>query len=131
MTVAGDTTLFVCVSCKRDDSQPVRPGRALYDAVSAEMAARGVTGIAVEPVECLSVCKRPCTVALSAGGKWTYIVGDLDAGTHLDDIVAGATRYAESSAGIVPWRERPLPFRRGVVARVPPLPGKTDDVSGS
>jgi predicted metal-binding protein len=131
VTVAGGTTLFVCISCRHDDSQPVRPGRVLYDAVVAEMAARGVTDIAVQPVECLSVCKRPCTVALSAEGKWTYIIGDLDAATHLDDIVEGAARYAASATGIVPWRERPLPFRRGVVARVPPLSNTMEDVSGS
>ncbi len=131
MTVAADTTLFVCVSCKHDDSQPMRPGRVLYDALAAEMIARGVTDIDVQPAECLSVCKRPCTVAISAKGKWTYIVGDLDAGTHLDDIVDGATRYAASATGVVPWRERPLPFRRGVVARVPPLPGNGDAISGT
>jgi predicted metal-binding protein len=131
VTVAADTTLFVCVSCKHDDSQPTRPGRVLYDALVAEMTARGITDIAIQSVECLSVCKRPCTVALAAKGKWTYIVGDLEAGTHLDDILDGATRYAASTNGVVPWRERPLPFRRGVVARVPPLPGTGHDISGN
>ena len=41
-------------------------------------------GVAVQPVECLSVCKRPCTVALAAPGKWTYVVGDLDRETHFE-----------------------------------------------
>jgi predicted metal-binding protein len=40
---------------------------------------------------------------------------------HLEDIVVGARRYAASSDGIVPWRERPLCFRKGVVSRTPPL----------
>ena len=76
---------------------------------------------ALRPIECLSVCKRPCTVALAAPGKWTYVVGDLNREAHLEDIVAAARRYAASPAGIVPWRERPLSFRKGVVSRTPPL----------
>ena len=72
-------------------------------------------------VECLSVCKRPCTVALAAPGKWTYVVGDLSVETHLDDILTAARRFARTQDGIVPWRERPIPFRKGVISRTPPL----------
>jgi predicted metal-binding protein len=78
-------------------------------------------GIVLRPIECLSVCKRPCTVALAALGKWTYVVGDLTRESHLDDIVTAVRLYAASPAGIVPWRERPLSFRKGVVSRTPPL----------
>ena len=73
------------------------------------------------PIECLSVCKRPCTVALAAPGKWTYVVGDLTREAHVEDIVIAARLYAASPDGIVPWRERPLSFRKGVVSRTPPL----------
>ena len=109
-------TLIVCVTCKSDEG-PV--GAALYDALAARLA--GET-IALKSVECLSVCKRPCTVALVAPGKWTYVVGDLSRDVHVEDIVAAARRYAEAPDGLVPWRERPLPFRKGVVSRTPPIP---------
>jgi predicted metal-binding protein len=49
------------------------------------------------------------------------VVGDLDRKSHLEDIVIVARRYAASPEGIVPWRERPLSFRKGVVSRTPPL----------
>ncbi len=75
----------------------------------------------IEPVECLAVCKRACTVAFKADGKWTYIVGDLDPALHVPDIVAAASAYDRSDNGIVAWRERPLTFRKGVIARVPPI----------
>ena len=94
-------------------------GPGLFAALGERLASE--PGIALKAVECLSVCKRPCTVALAAPGKWTYVVGDLDRGLHLEDIVVGARRYAASPDGIVPWRERPLCFRRGVVSRTPPL----------
>ncbi len=108
-------TLLVCVTCK-SDAGPV--GVALYEALNARLAAEP---IALRPVECLSVCKRPCTVALTAPGKWTYVVGDLDGREHLEDVVAAARRYAAAPDGLVPWRERPLPFRKGVVSRTPPI----------
>ena len=109
-------TLLVCVTCKSDEG-PM--GEGLLEALSARLAAE--PDIALQPVECLSVCKRPCTVALAAPGKWTYVVGDLKRESHLEDIVVAARRYAASPEGIVPWRERPLAFRKGVVSRTPPL----------
>jgi predicted metal-binding protein len=115
-------TVFVCVSCKVENTNPeTRPGRLLLDAVAAALADRGETRIAARPVECLAVCKRPCTVALSAAGKWTYVVGDLTAPANIDDIISAALAFAASDTGIVPWRDRPQSFRRGVVARIPPL----------
>jgi predicted metal-binding protein len=109
-------TLLVCVTCKSDE----RPlGAGLFAALGERLA--GETDIALTPIGCLSVCKRPCTVALAAPGKWTYVVGDLARESHLEDIVTAARLYAASPVGIVPWRERPLSFRKGVVSRTPPL----------
>lgn len=109
-------TLLVCVTCKSDEG-PTGPG--LFAALEARLAAD--PDIALKAVECLSVCKRPCTVALAGPGKWTYVVGDLKRESHLEDIVAATRNYAASADGIVPWRERPLAFRKGVVSRTPPL----------
>jgi predicted metal-binding protein len=109
-------TLLVCITCK-SEAGPMGP--SLFEALGERLASEA--GIALQAVECLSVCKRPCTVALAAPGKWTYVVGDLGRDLHLEDIVIGARRYAASPDGIVPWRERPLCFRKGVVSRTPPL----------
>ena len=49
------------------------------------------------------------------------VIGDLDVGDHLDEIVAAAKGYAATTNGIVPWKERPACFRKGVVSRAPPL----------
>lgn len=117
-------TIFVCVSCRRSlgDSEESfdRPGRDLVEAVRARLRERGRTDVAVAPVDCLAVCKRPCTVALVGADKWTYLIGDLDPGVHAEELAATASSFADSGNGIVPWRERPLSFRKGVIARVPP-----------
>lgn len=119
-TDAAAVTVFICVTCKGpDETEP--SGRALFDTVS-ELVRSGTAGqVTVTPVECLAVCKRPCTVALSGQGKWTCLVGDLNPEQHAGDVVSAALSHAASENGIIPWRQRPLSFRNGVVARVPPL----------
>jgi predicted metal-binding protein len=119
-------TLLVCVACK-SGAGPL--GAGLFAALGERLA--GETEIALRPIECLSVCKRPCTVALAAPGKWTYVVGDLTRESHLEDIVTAARRYAASPGGIVPWRERPLSFRKGVVSRTPPLAHAAPSLAGA
>jgi len=116
-------TIHVCTACRRQRADLPdgydQPGIGLAAALGKRLAG---SGLAVVPVECLAVCRRPCTIALAANGKWTYLIGDLDAGLHLDEIVGAAASFAASANGIVPWKERPASFRKGVVARVPPLP---------
>ena len=84
-------------------------------ALEQHIAVKGLTGLKVEPVECLAVCKRPCTLAITASGKWTYLIGDLDPELHIEEIAAAAVSYQGSEHGIVPWKERPPTFRRGVI----------------
>lgn len=118
-------TIFVCVSCRRSlgDAEESfdQPGRRLVDTLQARMWDGGHTSVTVTPVDCLAVCKRPCTVALAGADKWTYLIGDLDPDSHAEEIVAAALSFAASENGIVPWRERPNSFRKGVIARVPPI----------
>ena len=118
-------TIFVCVSCRRNlgdaEGSFDQPGRGLAEALRARLRDGGQTSVAVTPVDCLAVCKRPCTVALVGADKWTYLIGDLDPDAHADEIVAAALSFAASGNGIVPWQERPASFRKGVIARVPPI----------
>jgi len=121
-------TIFVCISCRRslgDDEESFdQPGRGLVEAIEARLRDGDQDRVAVAGVDCLAVCKRPCTIALSATNKWTYLIGDLDPDRQVDEIVAAARSFAASENGIVPWRERPASFRKGVIARVPPLDHK-------
>ena len=119
---AAATTLHVCVTCRageNGDTSP-RPGRRLYDAlIDAQHRQDHPPSFRIIEVECLSNCDRGCSVALSGPGRWTYVYGDLDRNC-VDDVITGAERYAATSDGLVPWRERPTIFRKGVIARIPP-----------
>jgi len=118
---ASDATIFICVSCTVEGARDEQPGRELFEAVTRKLAARPESKAVVKAVDCLAVCKRPCTVALSGEGKWTYVVGDLGPEANADDVIAAAEAYGATANGIIPWRERPQCFRKGVISRIPPL----------
>jgi predicted metal-binding protein len=117
-----ETVLYVCTTCRRagDDPDGPRAGARLLAALRGQ--AGDAPDLRIEPVECLSVCKRPCTVAVASEDRWTYVYGDLDPAASAAVILSGLAAYAATADGIVPWRERPAAFRTGVVARIPPAP---------
>lgn len=113
--------LTVCTTCRPAGSDPeaIRPGLTLARALADADLPEGVT---VRGVECLSACTRSCTLHLSGGPeRWSYVYGDLDPASHLDEILAGAAAYAATEDGFVPWRERPVVFRKQSIARIPPV----------
>lgn len=114
-------TVFICTSCKSTVNPGLLPGRALIDAMVVRLGADADNAVSVKGIECMAVCKRPCTIALAGSGKWTYVVGDLNPAEHVDDLFSMSLKYAGSEDGIVPWRERPQIFRKGMISRVPPL----------
>lgn len=116
-----DTVLYVCTTCRRsgDDPDGPRAGARLLDALRAGNSA---SDLRIEGVECLSVCKRPCSVAVASENRWTYVYGDMDPAESAATILSGLSAYAATQDGIVPWRERPAAFKTGVIARIPPFP---------
>jgi predicted metal-binding protein len=120
-TTLPDVELLVCTTCKRGepvDPETPRPGAVLYQ----ELTARDLPpGVQLRAVECLSNCKRGCSIVLRGEGRWTYVYGDLDEHRDSDIVLEGAARYQSTRDGLVPWRERPEHFRKNCIARIPPL----------
>jgi predicted metal-binding protein len=117
-------TLYVCVTCRAGEEGEATPraGRRLHDALAeAQRHQEGPPRFRIVETECLSNCNRGCSVALTGPGRWSYIYGDLSLAS-VDDVLAGASNYAATEDGLVPWRERPTIFRKGVIARIPPSP---------
>jgi len=121
VTQGAATTIFVCVSCYGADDPAARPGRVFYEALQERLKRGDAPSVQVAPVECLSICKRPASVALAAPHKWTYVITGLDPEPHVEDIVKSARLHAESLDGVPQWRGRPDCFKRNVVSRTPPL----------
>ncbi len=116
-------TLHVCTSC-RPPSAPrepreERPGFRLYQAVRAAIEASSLKQrVDVRPADCLSLCPRPCGVALSSPGAWSYLFGDQGSNAH--DIVECVRTYLGSTGGHLPRDRRPETMRANILGRVPP-----------
>jgi predicted metal-binding protein len=117
-------TVYVCITCQRagaPEAEP-RPGAVLAEAT---MKAAEGTGVTVRRVRCLANCTRGPSAAMRCNGSWTYIFGGL--GTDCAAaLVNGARLLAAAADGILPWRGRPEPLKRGLIARVPPLDFEED-----
>lgn len=114
------TTLYVCTTCRAGEApqeDAPRPGAILHAALTEVDPPEGVR---IVGVECLSACSQGAAVALSEPGKWSYVYGRMSV-DDAPDILAGAAAYAGSRDGLVPWRERPVQFRKQSLARIPPL----------
>jgi predicted metal-binding protein len=112
--------IYVCITCRRsgepEEAEP-RPGAILAAATAA--AAQG-TGISVREVRCLANCTRGPSAAIRCNGSWTYVFGGLGS-ECAGALVEGARLLAHAADGLLPWRGRPEPLKRGLIARVPPL----------
>ena len=99
-----------------DDGE--RPGTALYESLAARPMPEGVT---LTPVECLQNCESGCSVAMRGGDmRWTYVYGNFTA-EDAELVHDGMVKYAATSDGLVPWRERSTHFKKNCIARIPPM----------
>jgi predicted metal-binding protein len=121
----GPVVVSVCVTCKSADGMAVI-GPEMFDAVKAALGGTDA-GVMVRPVQCLSVCKRPATVAVTSPDGYTFLFGDLQTDTGTAALLSFVQSYRKSDYGLVPWRERADVLRKGMVARVPPLQWSPDD----
>lgn len=120
------SVLHVCTSCRAAGSvrEPIekRAGFKLYQALCA-MFNESTLGhqVEVKPAECLSLCPRPCAIALSSAGAWSYLFGDQDPDKSASDIVECIALYLDIPDGFMPRKIRPKPLRASILGRVPPL----------
>ena len=71
-------------------------------------------------VRCLANCTRGPSAAMRCNGSWTYVFGELDVACAAA-LIEGARLLAGAPDGIMPWRGRPEPLKRGLIARMPPI----------
>ncbi|WP_424813218.1 DUF1636 family protein [Roseococcus sp. YIM B11640] len=111
-------TLFVCTTCRHPEDGPEAPraGARLAAALHAP------EGVELREVECLGNCRRGPSVAMVREGGWSYVFGGLDAADG-SAVVEGALLLGASADGLMPWRGRPEVLKRGLIARIPPVPG--------
>lgn len=122
----GPTLVSVCITCRTADGGAV-VGPDMFESVKAAIGTSD--RVQVRPVQCLSVCKRPATVAVTSADGYTFLFGDLQTESGTAALVSFVKSYQSSAFGLVPWRERAEVLRKGMVARVPPMRWSPDDGS--
>jgi predicted metal-binding protein len=119
-TKVATTIVYVCITCRRPDDPDDAPRPGAILATKTAMAADG-SNVSVRRICCLANCKRGCSAAIRRDGGWTYVFGYLDPSSAGPALVEGARLFAKASDGLMPWRGRPEPLKRGLIARVPPI----------
>lgn len=112
--------LHICKTCRA--GRPVTDGQHCPGALllSALTQAPAPGGLHIREVECLSACDHGCAIALTKPGGWSYVYGRMTA-ADAPEILRGAALFAATSDGLVPWRDRPVIFRKQSLARLPPM----------
>jgi predicted metal-binding protein len=116
----GRATVLVCITCRvaTDPADAPRAGIALADATA--VAAASAPDISVQRIRCLGNCGRGLSAAIRCDNAWTYVFGGLEPARDSLSLIVGARLLAQAADGIMPWRGRPEPLKRGLVARSPP-----------
>lgn len=120
-----EACLSVCFRCKPEgwpgDAHARRPGADLADAIEAEATRRAIDLEVLRDVRCMSQCKRPCVVAFSGDGRFTYLFGDLDPARDAAAVLEAFALYRTRPDGFMERFERPEVLQAGILGRVPPL----------
>ncbi|MEM1188367.1 MAG: DUF1636 domain-containing protein [Pseudomonadota bacterium] len=119
-------TLHVCTSCRPKgfprEPQENRPGYKLYEELRAAVQKSELRNrVDLRPAQCLSLCPRPCGIALSAPGAWSYLFGEQRPGESVADILECLATYLDSGDGLMPRDRRPNSLRATILGRVPPF----------
>jgi predicted metal-binding protein len=118
-------TLYVCKHCTFSPTQREylgeRGGVHLFKhllSLSPEWSLN--SEFLIKEIECLSACKRPCAIALTATNKTSLMFGDLPPLLSAEPILKLCEQYHASNNGIIPRNERPELLQKGILARIPP-----------
>lgn len=115
------TTIIVCETCGFTADEKVRDGisggEVLAKHVESSAAAHGIQ---VERFSCLMNCKQPASIAISAPGKTSYVLGRFEPGAEAAEAITEyAAKHRDSETGVVPYREWPQGVKGRFVARLP------------
>jgi predicted metal-binding protein len=122
-------TMFVCTTCasvwQGGKRVGVSGGEKLFQQLQElNQHKEFQEGFVIQPVECMSACDRSCVISLGAAGKHTYLFGDLSpelSPEELEGILECAIKYNNHPEGLLPWKERVEPLKKGILAKIPPV----------
>ena len=116
-------TLSICLSCRdgREEIYMTRGGRRFAKKLLNKNLLKKQVNL--RGINCMSNCKRACTISLTAKKSFTYIFGDIDPenSEYSESLIELVSKYSLSSDGFLRRRDRPLLFQSSILGRLPPL----------
>jgi len=122
----GPVVVSVCTTCRLASDEATRIGARMLEAMRPVVQAHA-PDVKVRAVQCLGVCKRPATIAVSAPDGYTFVFGDLEPDSGAAAVAAFAVSYSKGDYGFIPWAERPELLRSRLVARIPSVKWSPED----
>jgi predicted metal-binding protein len=113
--------ITICTSCRHKGTEYC-PGYELIERLRQAIATAGDAvpeAFEISGVACMAGCDHPCTVAYHGTKKATYLFGDIDLETDINDLVTFARQYAYLHDGWCSSVDRPGKLRTSTLARVP------------
>ena len=116
-------TLSICLSCRdgREEIYMTRGGRRFAKILLNKNLLKKQVNL--RGINCMSNCKRACTISLTAKKSFTYIFGDIDPenSEYSESLIELVSKYSLSSDGFLRRRDRPLLFQSSILGRLPPI----------
>ena len=116
-------TLSICLSCRdgREEIYMTRGGRRFAKKLLNKNLLKKQVNL--RGVNCMSNCKRACTISLTAKKSFTYVFGDIDPenSEYSESLIELVSKYSLSSDGFLRRRDRPLLFQSSILGRLPPI----------
>ena len=116
-------TLSICLSCRdgREEIYMTRGGRRFAKKLLNKNLLKKQVNL--RGINCMSNCKRACTISLTAKKSFTYIFGDIDPenSEYSESLIELVSKYSLSYEGFLRRRDRPLLFQSSILGRLPPI----------
>ncbi len=94
-------TLSICLSCRdgREEFYMTRGGRRIAKKLLNKNLLKKQVNL--RGVNCMSNCKRACTISLTAKKSFTYVFGDIDPenSEYSESLIELVSKYSLSSDG--------------------------------
>ena len=75
--------------------------------------------VEIKPAGCLSICPRPCGIAIDSSWGWAYLFGDQQPNETTKEIIDCISYYLETSNGLMARDKRPKALRSSILGRIP------------
>lgn len=120
---------LVCKGCKQTERHR-RPGATMIVNLRSAIAAADLSAqFEVTGTACMGGCDQPCSVALRAPEKASWLFFNLDPIDDVADIVRFARLYAELDDGWCRSTDRPGKLADNILARLPAMVFRPTDAS--